>query len=260
MSLRENIKNLNRRLTRYKFNSILLVIIYLFCAALVYDYLGVKFGTWLMDGILPRSGSEGGVGIINGSIYLLGYWLIIQLIFGLGLALGLALWKWGWAVQTIACCIILIVIGFPGVPDALRGYGILSKPYVLKIVGYNYTDRPIAYLSVNGRGGAGVSLSISSSRAGSVGNMLLPHSTKTPFWLDIKYQKDALDSYPPRKIIEPASDYINTKVEVTGPVPANPGYVEIHFYPDGHIEAALSGADGPSPPRLKLERRFPYAR
>jgi hypothetical protein len=50
------------------------------------------------------------------------------------------------------------------------------------------------------------------------------------------------------------------KVEVKGPIPPDPSYLEIHFYPDGHIEGAIAGRDGPSPPRLKLETRFPYAR
>jgi len=89
--------------------------------------------------------------------------------------------------------------------------------------------------------------------------VVLGRNTKTPFWVDVEYEMDALESYPPRKMIEPAGPYVKTRVEVKGPIPPDPSYLEIHFYPD-HIEAAISGADGPSPPRLKLERRLPYVR
>ena len=72
---------------------------------------------------------------------------------------------------------------------------------------------------------------------------------------------DALETYSPRKMIEPAGPYHQVRVEVKGPIPPDPEYIEIHFYPDGHIEAAISGGiNAPSPPRLKLEARSPYAR
>ncbi len=90
--------------------------------------------------------------------------------------------------------------------------------------------------------------------------VVMSRDTKTPFWVDVDYKMSALESYPPRKIIEPSSPYRKARVEVTGPVPQDPSYIEIHFYPDGHIKAALSGRDGPSPPRLKLERRLPFVR
>ena len=136
-----------------------------------------------------------------------------------------------------------------------------QEPYTLSIMGYNYTDRAIADFSVNGAWGANVELSDSTAGGGStMCCVVMSRSTKTPFWVDVRYQMDALESYPPRKIIEPAGLYRNARVEVAGPVPLNPEYLEVHFYPDGHIEASLSGAEGPSPPRLKLERRLPFVR
>ena len=41
-------------------------------------------------------------------------------------------------------------------------------------------------------------------------------------------------------------------VLVTEAVAGNPRALEVHFYPDGRIEAAVTAAD--SPPRLKLPR------
>ena len=36
-----------------------------------------------------------------------------------------------------------------------------------------------------------------------------------------------------------------------GPVPGDPGYLEVHFYPDEHIEIAITAVS--SDPRLKLD-------
>jgi len=139
--------------------------------------------------------------------------------------------------------------------------GCAKDPYMLGITGYNYTDRAVADFSVNGAGGSNVEVSSPTSGGGGLSCcVVLARNSKTPFWIDVEYEMDALESYPPRKMVEPAGPYVKTRVEVTGPIPPNPSYLEIHFYPDHHIEAAISGADGPSPPRLKLERRLPYVR
>ena len=43
-------------------------------------------------------------------------------------------------------------------------------------------------------------------------------------------------------------------------IPNNPEYLEVHFYPDGHVETAMT--EVPSPPRLALsadrEEKSPY--
>jgi hypothetical protein len=139
--------------------------------------------------------------------------------------------------------------------------GCKKDPYMLAIMGYNYTDRAIADLSVNGAWGADVFLSTPTAGGGkTVCCVAMDRDTKTPFWVTVKYQMAPLEAYPPRRVIEPAGPYRTEKVEVTGPIPPDPGYLEIHFYPDGHIEAAVSGRDGPSPPRLNLNCRFTYVR
>ena len=139
--------------------------------------------------------------------------------------------------------------------------GCKREPYMLGIMGYNYTDRAIADFSVNGAWGANVFLSTPTAGGGKTTCCVaLDRDTKTPFWVTVEYQMDALEAYPPRRVIEPGGPYKTAKVEVTGPIPPDPSYLEVHFYPDGHIEAAISGRDGPSPPRLKLESRFTYVR
>jgi hypothetical protein len=132
---------------------------------------------------------------------------------------------------------------------------------MLAIIGYNYTDRPIADFAVNGQGGSNVELSTLGAGGGKESCcVVMSRNTRTPFTVEVKYQMDALEAYPPRRIIEPAGPYKTKMVEVTGPIPSDPKYLELHFYPDGHIEAAISGRDGPSLPRLKFKRRLPYVR
>ncbi|WP_169708645.1 DUF3304 domain-containing protein [Trinickia terrae] len=136
-----------------------------------------------------------------------------------------------------------------------------KEPHELAIVGYDYTDRAISEFSVNDAWAGNLELSTPTNGGGSsVCCVTLARSTKTPFWITVRYRKDALESYPPRKIVEPAGGYIDAKVEVKGSIPDDASYLEIHFFPDGHLEAAISGQDGPSPPRLKLERRLPFVR
>jgi hypothetical protein len=140
-------------------------------------------------------------------------------------------------------------------------WGCEKEPYALAVVGYNYTDRAIADFSVNRQWGGNVVLSTpTSGGGGTMCCVVMSRRTETPFWVDVEYQMDALESYPPRKMIEPAGKYVKERVEVKGPIPPDPGYLEIHFYPDHHIEAAISGQDGPSAPRLKLDRRLPFVR
>ncbi|WP_158900847.1 DUF3304 domain-containing protein [Burkholderia sp. L27(2015)] len=138
--------------------------------------------------------------------------------------------------------------------------GCAKEPYMLGITGYNYTDRGVADFTVNGAGGGDIVLSKPTSGGGGLSCcVVLGKNTKTPFWINVEYQMDALETYSPRKEIAPAGPYIKTRVKVDGPIPADPEYLEIHFYQD-HIEAAITGRDGPSPPRLKLQSRSDFAR
>ncbi|WP_158939150.1 DUF3304 domain-containing protein [Burkholderia sp. S171] len=139
--------------------------------------------------------------------------------------------------------------------------GCAKDPYMLGIMGYNYTDRAIADFAVNGAAGSNVELSTPTAGGGKTSCcVVLGGDIKTPLWIDIEYKMSALESFPPRKIIEPSGKYMKARVEVKGPIPPDPSYLGIHFYPDHHIEATISGANGPLPPRLKLERRLPFVR
>jgi hypothetical protein len=137
-----------------------------------------------------------------------------------------------------------------------------KEPYELELVGYDYTDRALLDFAVNGISGGNVFLSTKTSGGGKYACCVqLDRSTKTPFAIDVDYMREALVAYPSDKIVEPADkDHLKAHVEVKGPIPDKPAYLEVHFYPDGHIEGTISGDTGPSPPHLKLDRRLPYVR
>lgn len=122
----------------------------------------------------------------------------------------------------------------------------------LGIVGYNYTDRPIAEFSVNGNGGGNIYLSSETSGGGgTVCCMSVSPGTKLPLTMEVKWTWDRVENEQ-GKVLQPEETRTALAV-LTGPLPAKPTQFEVHFYPDGHVEVAVS--DNYSPPRLKLGRK-----
>src|SRR5471032_291718 len=89
---------------------------------------------------------------------------------------------------------VLFLIGFPILSGCTR------EPYMLGVTGYNYTDRAISDFAVNEQGGGNVELSTPTDGGGKMSCcVVMGRNTKTPFWIDVEYKMDALESYPPRK-------------------------------------------------------------
>ena len=119
------------------------------------------------------------------------------------------------------------------------------KTYSVVAYGYNYTDLYIDSFEVDGAGGG--NLSVSTPTAGGGGHACCASVTSglplgTLF--TIKWTRD-------RK------RWCEQDVPLTKPIPIEPRYLEVHFYPDGKIE--IDATQRASPPRLKLERAS-YAR
>ena len=114
------------------------------------------------------------------------------------------------------------------------------------VYGYNYTDTEIGYFSA--AFGPGGNVEVSTPTAGGGGSACCG-SVATP-----------LNTYSvvPVMWTRDSDIYCRQDVPLRGPVPANPEYLEVHFYRDGHIEVALT--EMPSPPRLRLERHHSNAR
>nr|WP_241023839.1 DUF3304 domain-containing protein [Burkholderia sp. Ac-20365] len=130
------------------------------------------------------------------------------------------------------------------------------------MVGYDYTDRALLDFSVNGISGGNVFLSTKTSGGGKYACcILLDRSAHFPLDIEVGYMREALVASPSDRILEPADTRrLIARVQLRGPIPERPAFLEVHFFPDGHIDASLSGEEGPSPPRLKLDRRLPYVR
>lgn len=135
----------------------------------------------------------------------------------------------------------------------------------LTIVGYNYTDRYINDFSVESSSGGNVFVSSPTSGGGSsfcCATYVIGATSWKPI---IRWQVDGCtfnsrkDSYG-----EVFFDihHFHRELETTldRKIPDNPKYLEVHFYPDGHVETAIT--ELPSRPRLILpaerENKSPY--
>ena len=121
----------------------------------------------------------------------------------------------------------------------------MPKRYSVVPYGYNYTDNYIDSFEVDGAGGGNLEVSIPTAGGGGhtcCMTLVSGLPLGTPFV--IKWTRD-------RK------RWCEQTVQLTGPVPVEPRYFEVHFYPDGHIE--VEATQRASEPRLKLDRAS-YAR
>jgi len=112
--------------------------------------------------------------------------------------------------------------------------------YSVVAYGYNYTDNYIDSFEVDGAGGG--NLEVSDSYAGGGGHACCAQVTSgLPLGTEftIKWTRDR-------------RRWCEQTVKLTKPIPIEPRYMEVHFYPDGHIE--IEATQKASAPRLKLER------
>jgi hypothetical protein len=129
----------------------------------------------------------------------------------------------------------------------------ISQP--LTIVGFNYTDRYIDSFEVNGQGGGNVHVS-TPTVGGGKGTCCIgwKAGTRLPQKVHVKWvsggcMKELTDS-DGYTFKAPLHAFKELDAELADPVPSNPGYFEVHFYPDDHVEVAITAS--PSAPRLRL--------
>ncbi len=129
-----------------------------------------------------------------------------------------------------------------------------AKPVGLAIEGYNYTDRYIPSFTVtdeDGNGSWGGDVKLSTPTAGGGGAtccVMLDPNTKTAVRLRINWSIGRIDDASGRTIA--SGSRREAWVTVRPPFPADPQNLEVHFYPDGHVEAAVTHWS--SEPRIKL--------
>lgn len=117
-------------------------------------------------------------------------------------------------------------------PKGMKGLG---------IAGYNYTDTYIDSFAVNGAGGGNIEVSGPTTGGNGVACCAsIVDDMPLPIAVEISWRRDG------------DAPLCKQTVLLDGPVPAEPNYLEVHFYQDGAIQLAIT--DYPSPARLTLER------
>lgn len=168
--------------------------------------------------------------------------------------------------SSLAC--FLVFSGVGGCQDKVASPSVGPKhgEFVsLTITGYNYTNKYIDEFFVDGNGG--LNLFVSSATSGGGGSVCcVKYIIGATLWKpEIRWQVGGC-TYNSRKdrYGKSFSDIHHFYKEVEAPldvkIPGNPKYLEVHFYPDGHVETAMT--ELPSPPRLALsadrEDKTPY--
>lgn len=136
-----------------------------------------------------------------------------------------------------------------------------GKPVGLAIEDYNYTNRYIATFTVtdeNGNGAWGGNVELSTPTAGcgkSTCCVMLDPNVKRPVRLRIDWTLDEVDDSAGRVIVPDIKK--RAWVTISSPFPNDPQNFEVHFYLDGHVEAAVTHRS--SSPRISLPegRRAP---
>lgn len=133
----------------------------------------------------------------------------------------------------------------------------LGTKVELTLTGYNYTDRYINQFSVNGNGGGNLFVSSPTSGGGGSACCVRYRAGVEEWKLRVRWQAGACkfntNKYDDgREWSDVHSFYKEVDIYVDPKVSDRPAYLEVHFYPDGHVEAAVT--EHSSPPRLKLNK------
>jgi hypothetical protein len=136
----------------------------------------------------------------------------------------------------------------------------VARTIDLSINGFNYTDYYIDHFTVNGNGGGNVFLSTPTAGGGGTSCCITYYPGRSlPFKVKVGWTANPCTYFKTNsdnEVFEKTRwQWKEKEVMVHGPVPAEPQHFEVHFYPDGRIEAAITDRD--SPPRLRLDEDSP---
>jgi hypothetical protein len=128
------------------------------------------------------------------------------------------------------------------------------KKYNLGIAGYNYTNRYIDSFWVEGSWGGNLDVSGPGTIGGGTCCVAWSDATRLPTTVKVRWvsggcMRQVTNSYGESRSV-PQHYFTEREVPLKGPLPPEPNYIEVHFYPDGHVEAAITAS--PSEARLKL--------
>ncbi|WP_295747946.1 DUF3304 domain-containing protein [Undibacterium sp.] len=106
---------------------------------------------------------------------------------------------------------------------------------------FNYTGRYIGDVIVDGAWTGGAD---AYSSSGYAEGLLAPLDPSRVVKLKVKWIVADTYDIEKNKYSDMPNEHHEASVEVSRPYPANPDYLVLHFYPDGHVEAELE-ADRP---------------
>lgn len=131
-----------------------------------------------------------------------------------------------------------------------------AKPISLGILGYNYTNESIDSFSINGQGGGNISVSSPTSGGSGIVCCFIYRPGSTLKIVRIRWQSGVCYFSKQSSLSKLTRDKFHlfykekeAPVEVLASTDAK--YMEVHFYPDGSIRAAVTAEI--SSPRLNLD-------
>jgi len=129
----------------------------------------------------------------------------------------------------------------------------------LTLVGYNYTDRYIDQFDVDGQGGGNLFVSEGRNGGGKSACCVTYLSGANARKVTLRWQSEACTFYDytdedGKKHDRTHSFFKEIEVQVNPTIPDFPSYFEVHFYPDGHAEAAITEHESRSRVILNKDR------
>jgi hypothetical protein len=142
----------------------------------------------------------------------------------------------------------------PDTPGVRKAY---AQPVSLGLVGYNYTNRHIDSFTVNGHGGGNLYVSSPTSGGGGTACCVAYRPGTALNTVTVRWQSGACYYHVRGTSSDEVYDtyhqfYKEAEVTVADDIPAEAKYMEVHFYPDGSVKAAVTGSA--SPPRILLRK------
>lgn len=170
-------------------------------------------------------------------------------------------------VRIVSVLALACVLALPGVARCMAkdgaGAGNAShsapgsnEPVMLAITGFNYTDRPIDSFSVDGQGGGNVFVSSFESGGGGRTCCVRYRPGSKVRKVLVTWQTGGCYYHTRSTVSDEVFDNLHSfshkqEVEVEPVVTNDPKVMEVHFYPDGSVQAAITA--GESLPRLRLD-------
>jgi hypothetical protein len=134
--------------------------------------------------------------------------------------------------------------GTPAATDRAQMKAPMGTRIELALTGYNYTNRYIDQFDVDGQGGGNIGVSGPNTAGNGSACCVSYRSGAKARKVKIRWQRDACTYNERISGGETFNDiylfFKEVEVQVDADIPDNPRYFEVHIYPDGHAEAAIT--------------------